>query len=933
MLTKKEYQEKILEYQKKLKNILTEAEAKKDKIDGVSSIQNKIDQFSISKVENLKNYWNESVYNLLKKFEELQDDENFIRFQKGYNAATPKNDTVNKYVKPFVNELNENYLETRKDEIYEVLDDNWDDSTSEMDYTISKINNKFSRLIMPRNRRNVEVEDLDRNFWVIGQNLCAINDLLLKFLNFFGEDLIAEICGLWDNVYRLWQGIMELYTAMTSININEKVHILINIPSSNYKNTNFENKLQYFCYNDEIETMLNSVQSIGYTQEDVIESNKILLQKYNVESNSLIQIDCNADIQDDLRIFLKMIKEKNFLLLKGRDRESGKPTYDIVSLSNTKYVFSEKNGYKWASKTIKAEHLWIDFVCDEERGYIFSYTANFFGNSHNRILDYDLNISIPMYIKADNKNTIRYSDVIRINKPIPILSKFLCNGTYEEHIKSLNNRIKDDTYWLGFKTNGSQTEANTKYNCIDGFFSVDLSNYPTKYILDDNNLFFKFTNNDLFNIQYSSSDMISADHEAKGQTRINNYILDSYVDGIYTVNLRYLLGRERSQEIEVITSKDTVYPPTKIIPTLEIEQVRIGTIGFTGTIRNTADGTVVDKKGFYLCFNSDFDTITSEGADLYFKYHTPPANWRGGQKIQDNDGNFLWMKLKGQNFISQTTETSESGTNIYYKIKTEQFWNNEECRRIIELYLKHKYKHLDNYDFRIVTLSMSTTPWYDDIAGHTQSPGVKFLYLCAVYKINNEIKVTKLCNLGTYGYSFNFFGESDLEKSLKDSTETQKGNLTGAYCFYYLVGAGALRIIQGVEWNLSNVQVISYLPEFEISDNATVIIYNNLPSKSDDKDFTAKAECSINPKTGSLSVNKTEYHHLNNYNVNYGSSSTNYSIANKQTADSNIFLGKYEDNQIKISKTNIPIKNNSIFWNTSHYDYSYNKEKDKYVEA
>jgi hypothetical protein len=62
-------------------------------------------------------------------------------------------------------------------------------------------------LLMPEYKRRVEVEDLDKNFWVISQLLSAILSVL------FGDDnglqgilkgQMAETMELWNNVKYLW---------------------------------------------------------------------------------------------------------------------------------------------------------------------------------------------------------------------------------------------------------------------------------------------------------------------------------------------------------------------------------------------------------------------------------------------------------------------------------------------------------------------------------------------------------------------------------------------------------------------------------------------------------------------------------------------------------------------------------------------------------
>lgn len=89
----------------------------------------------------------------------------------GYNF-NDKGQLINKYyVNPEVNEDNTEYINARKDEIESVLK-----SPTNLDYTNSV--NKYLRLLMPRYKRRVEVEDLNRNFWVISQAIAKITQYL-----------------------------------------------------------------------------------------------------------------------------------------------------------------------------------------------------------------------------------------------------------------------------------------------------------------------------------------------------------------------------------------------------------------------------------------------------------------------------------------------------------------------------------------------------------------------------------------------------------------------------------------------------------------------------------------------------------------------------------------------------------------------------------
>lgn len=91
-------------------------------------------------------------------------------------------------------------------------------SSKNMDFTHSQTNNavsKYIRLIMPRYTRRVEVEDLNRNFWVIGQTVTAISAFLFDSnspITKMFKYLISENIQTWENLLHLWAAVDLLNT-------------------------------------------------------------------------------------------------------------------------------------------------------------------------------------------------------------------------------------------------------------------------------------------------------------------------------------------------------------------------------------------------------------------------------------------------------------------------------------------------------------------------------------------------------------------------------------------------------------------------------------------------------------------------------------------------------------------------------------------------
>jgi hypothetical protein len=173
-------------------------------------------------------FWNESVQKLVEFFSEKFDFNNIstilpiagdkditIQTLKDANAGAnfPEYDEINypgQYVIPWWNAAGESYEEERgHDQLTETIErDNKLQFTREVDKDNPIC--QWLRLLMPQYGRRVEIEDLDRNFWVISQTIAAISNYL------FGDDcpipatlegLTREVSEIWENILYLWLGI------------------------------------------------------------------------------------------------------------------------------------------------------------------------------------------------------------------------------------------------------------------------------------------------------------------------------------------------------------------------------------------------------------------------------------------------------------------------------------------------------------------------------------------------------------------------------------------------------------------------------------------------------------------------------------------------------------------------------------------------------
>ena len=315
----------IKQLQEKLKTILCNDE---------SGFAEKIDQFNPEyAMNNLSNYWNSSVkdfYNALKNIIPTDwDDTDKEGHDAGYSFSN------NPYVNPNVNKNKENYYDVRgNDKIVSVLK-----NKQHLDYTIGNdeikqiaadIKEYMTRLLMPQYKRRVEIEDLNRDFWVIGQNLTALNEVILKIGNEFLNLLIAELCGLWDNIYRLWQVLFYIEDSIEEMASGEKIRIMMEYGYGDLEDTTNKssvvftkkNAYKYGILPYISKKKINSayVAFVQYNKRlwNLPQNNADLLKEFTGNS-SLIKLEKKTN-RKLLEVF-NYIKSKNFVLLAKGDKD------------------------------------------------------------------------------------------------------------------------------------------------------------------------------------------------------------------------------------------------------------------------------------------------------------------------------------------------------------------------------------------------------------------------------------------------------------------------------------------------------------------------------------------------------------------------------------------------------------------------------------
>ena len=172
-----------------------------------------IENFLDDCLERKTEHWNKSFDKLIETYndmvvEDKQIGESIFTIN-DITAANAGNDfSGGQWVKPWNNIDDVSYAQIRgNDKNREILD-----NPQFLQYT-HRIFDKFIRLLMPKYDRTLAVEDLNRNFWVIGQVLAAILEFLFNEDNPYKDvfdGILDEIAQLWENLLYLWIGFIVI---------------------------------------------------------------------------------------------------------------------------------------------------------------------------------------------------------------------------------------------------------------------------------------------------------------------------------------------------------------------------------------------------------------------------------------------------------------------------------------------------------------------------------------------------------------------------------------------------------------------------------------------------------------------------------------------------------------------------------------------------
>lgn len=152
-----------------------------------------------------------------------------------------------------------------------------------LQFTQDDEDQKWIRLIMPKNTRRVEIEDLNRNFWVIAQVITGIGTYLFDPngpIPLIIRTSIQEIADMWENVENLWGAICALGQKPHVTDVRTMVVPLTSSELQPFlKYDNFDNIDSYATMRAACEARLNYLKS-QYSNSHLVVIPEIRLNNY-----------------------------------------------------------------------------------------------------------------------------------------------------------------------------------------------------------------------------------------------------------------------------------------------------------------------------------------------------------------------------------------------------------------------------------------------------------------------------------------------------------------------------------------------------------------------------------------------------------------------------------------------------------------------------
>lgn len=145
--------------------------------------------------------------------------------------------------------------------------------------------NKYIRLLMPKNTRRVEVEDLDRNFWVIGQTLAGVSAFLFDTNSpLIGtlQNLLSEVQQLWENVLYLWVDLWAETNLVTKVH-SEVVYLSNSQYSTQMKFDNFDTNITEVSITNRLQYLIDMYPKCNLCIVPILRNNNYFKNYYQIE--------------------------------------------------------------------------------------------------------------------------------------------------------------------------------------------------------------------------------------------------------------------------------------------------------------------------------------------------------------------------------------------------------------------------------------------------------------------------------------------------------------------------------------------------------------------------------------------------------------------------------------------------------------------------
>lgn len=393
--------------------------------------------------------WNESLKSLLDQLKVLLNDNYKIcdvwKQQDAKDANAGRNfikNSTNSVVVPNENIEKQKYLNVRGNDKEEKALYNRNNLQFTHHQNNDDIANRYIRLLMDKYSRNVEVEDLNRNFWVIGQVISIISGFLFEKdspINQLFKKISSETVQLWENLIYLW--------AQTAILCQHKDYPIrteiIYLPNNNSQNYR---KFDNFSLNtnQDLIDKINYLKSI-YTENSLIvvpiirEDNNITnlygsetyLGYYyynrNINEESFqnfsqpLSINLEEKIQISSGVYLNNEPLKKYLIHLYNDK------------SNLEYIF------KYGDTPIKDKEIYEEYYLRIIPSINLNQENDNFGNLTLQFYD------AVRYTLPNEKNNSSFGTIVITNNSIDFSNFHILNPTNVDKITYDNiNHIKDN---------------------------------------------------------------------------------------------------------------------------------------------------------------------------------------------------------------------------------------------------------------------------------------------------------------------------------------------------------------------------------------------------------------------------------------------------------------------------------------------------------